>query len=94
MAINCKNRKNKSESSTNSQLSNMLHVGDGYSGALAVHSMGEKQWGGLIHTQITWCFQSFDVFIAAHLLYSLVTSVFEGVCVGRCKLSIQYQAYI
>lgn len=72
----------------------MLHVVDGYSEALAVHSMGEKEWGGVIHTQITWCFQSFDVFIAAHLLYSLVTFEFEGVCVGCCKLSIQYQAYI
>lgn len=36
----------------------------------------------MIHTQITWCFQSFDVFIAVHLLYSLVTSEFEGVRVG------------
>lgn len=64
----------------------MLHVGDGYLGALAVHSMGEWERGGVIHTQITWCFKSFDLFIAAYLLYSLVTSESEGVHVGHCKL--------
>lgn len=71
----------------------MLHVGCGYSGALAVHGMGEKERGGVIHTQITWCFQSFDLFIAAYLLCSLLNSEFEGVCVGHCTFSIQYQPY-
>lgn len=73
----------------------MFHVVEDYCGALAVHVMGEKGWRGVIRLPTIWCFQLFDIFIAAHLLYFMVTSKsdFEG-CVGYCKLSIQYQPYI
>lgn len=72
----------------------MFHVVEDYCGALAVLVMGEKGWGGVIHLPTVWCFQSFDIFIAAHLLYFMVTSKseFEGVCVGHCKCSLQPSA--
>lgn len=70
----------------------MFHLVEDYCEPVADRVMRGKELGGLICLPTIWCFLTFDIFMAAHVLNFMVTSKSEikGVCVEHYKFSIWY----